>query len=133
MPKDDYIWHPLFDEFLLCGAHFLDSSKLVADKEGVPLNDGETLIRETHCIGINVAPHGDNRRELFQLPDQVLIADVTCVDNMADTFKQFQDLLIQFAVCVGNDADERMTITHHESILEAKVCIVSTRRTAIGG
>lgn len=133
VPEDDYVRYPLFDESLLRGAQFLDGGKLVAYEEGAPLNDGQTLIRKAHGIGIVVTAHGDDWRNFFQLPDQFLVAYVSGMDDMTNAREQLKDLFVQFTVCIGDDADERRVSAHHESILEAKVCIVSTSRTAMGG
>ena len=104
--EDHCFGHALLDDALLGGAHLLDRGELVTHVEGASLDDGHALVRKAHRIGVIVAAHGDDGRNLFQSPDQLFVAYIACVNDAMRTGKQAQHTLIQLTVCVRDDPDE---------------------------
>ncbi|MDT5063570.1 MAG: hypothetical protein QOH63_4029 [Acidobacteriota bacterium] len=100
VPEDDHIGHMFFDDLLLRDAHLLDSRKLVAHEEGSFIDDGQTFVGEAHRVGIVVAAHGNDRRNIFEFPDQFLITDVARMDDAADIREEAQHLFVQLAMCI---------------------------------
>ncbi|MDT4952268.1 MAG: hypothetical protein QOJ02_406 [Acidobacteriota bacterium] len=100
VPEDDHIGHMFFDDLLLRYAQLLDSRKLVAHEEGSFIDDGQTLVRKAHRIGIIVAAHGNDWRNIFEFPDQFFITDVARMDDAADICEKAQHLFVQLAVCI---------------------------------
>ena len=62
---------------------------------------------------IDVARHGDDRGNSFELPNDFRIADITGMKNYCDTREVLNDRLIKQAMSIGDDADVRLALGDH--------------------
>lgn len=100
VPEDDYVRHVFFNEPGLRRAHLLNGCKLMTNEDGSFIDDCQTLNGKAHRIGIIVTTHGNDGRYSFEFPDQLFVADVARMNDVADIRKEIEYLFFEFAVCV---------------------------------
>lgn len=98
--EDNNIRHVFFDKPLLRRTQLFDGRELMAHEENALVDDRQTLVGKTHRVAIVVAADGNDGCDFLQRPNQLVVADIAGMDDMADAGEEFQYPFIELAVCV---------------------------------